>query len=463
MNLKIRLILVFSVALHCSMVMAQRDPLKWPFSRTSIWNMPISKNAQYVPAKIGASVNGFFADEEVLIFKPTAPLTAIYENFADWDRTKDRCIKQGKLLFSAPIPANFVYSKNEWSGLTPNSGMVVLMSDGVTLKQTQPFARCTAGADATSHYVFADQTLTGDGLRGAHGGSGLSTVGGTIRLGELVPGGKIRHALKIDIYGSKYMYYDSATKGYRWPAFTADAYASSNYGTKGTPVPDCRMGALLALPPTITLAQLDLKTEPAKIIAEAMMNYGAYLVDDSGWDAVNICTEHGPDGTVLKEFVKVWGFPFEGGATATFSKDLNIILTQLQVVVNNTSTTIGGGPNSDETNRLAPMSCELGTVGSGLGCSGLTGIENIYKNNSGIKVFPEPLINGDLKIQLEQAGKSISLELFSLTGTKIWSETNSEDRLVSIPSGIFPTAGIYILRVSSKNEFTQFKISYLGT
>src|SRR5204863_260281 len=64
--------------------------------------------------------------------------------------------------------------------------------------QTQPFARC-AGQSPTSHYMFGSEDLYGTGETGSHGGSGLSALGGTVRLGELVPGGTIRHSLKLNI------------------------------------------------------------------------------------------------------------------------------------------------------------------------------------------------------------------------------------------------------------------------
>jgi hypothetical protein len=34
-------------------------------------------------------------------------------------------------------------------------------------------------------------------MLGPHGGTGLSAIGGTIRLGELAPTGSINHALKL--------------------------------------------------------------------------------------------------------------------------------------------------------------------------------------------------------------------------------------------------------------------------
>ncbi|HMF72338.1 MAG TPA: hypothetical protein VK616_12750 [Flavitalea sp.] len=227
-----------------------RDPLKWPFAQTSIWNMPIGSKAVYVPAGLQkATESGMTIDEDYIVLTPEAPLVDIYENHAGWDRNKSRCVIEGKLLFSAPIPKNFVVSPDTWDGLTPNAGLAVLMADKRTIRQTQPFAFCDSTKAATSQYIFEDQDLYGPGMSGAHGGSGLSAIGGTLRSGELTPtSGAIRHALKVNVFGRKNLFYDAETKGCRWPALRADAYAADNYGKDRTAeiVKACRMGALLA-------------------------------------------------------------------------------------------------------------------------------------------------------------------------------------------------------------------------
>ena len=71
--------------------------------------------------------------------------------------------------------------------------------------------------------------LYGDGIQGAHGGSMLSSIGGTIRLGELRPNsGPMRHALKINIYGAKNFYKcRKKEECNRWPAPASDGYAFS--------------------------------------------------------------------------------------------------------------------------------------------------------------------------------------------------------------------------------------------
>lgn len=325
-----------------------RDPLKWPFAQNSIWNMPIGSKAVYVHAKLEkASQQGMTIDEDYIVMTPDETLVDIYENFAGWDPNKSRCDVQGKLLFSAPIPKSFVVRPGTWDGRTPNAGLAVLMPDKKTIRQTQPFAFCDPNQSATSQYVFDNQDIYGPGLYGAHGGSGLSAIGGALRLGELSPtSGSIRHALKINLYGRKNIYYDSKTKGFRWPALRADGYASENYSKERTNpvVKECRMGALLALPAKMNLDSLGFETQPARILAEAFRNYGAYLVDDTGWDVYAIITEWGPNGRFTDEFEKNWGFSIaQSNKNTPWSRDMDRIFLNLHIVDNNSTNTVGGG------------------------------------------------------------------------------------------------------------------------
>lgn len=325
-----------------------RDPLKWPFAQKSIWNMPIGSKAIYVPAGIEKAMSaGLTIDEDYIVLTPDVPMVDIYQNNAGWDQTKSRCTIDGGILFSAPIPKKFVVSSATWDGSTPNAGLAVLMPDKRTIKQTQPFAFCDSTKSATSQFVFSDVDLYGDGTYGAHGGSGLSAIGGTLRLGELTPtSGPIRHALKVNLFGKRNFYYDSETQGYRWPAKKADGYAFQNYGTTRTAqvVKACRMGALLALPAKMNLDSLGFETQPARILAEAFQNYGAYIVDDTGWDVYAIETEWSPEGRFTQEFLKNWGFSFaQSNKNTPWGRDIDRIFLNLHVVDNNTADSIGGG------------------------------------------------------------------------------------------------------------------------
>src|SRR2546430_17080826 len=62
-----------------------RDPLTWPFSRDSIWNLPIGASAVYVPGNIKKpTAYGMTTDVDVLILTPNAPNTDVFYNGDAW-------------------------------------------------------------------------------------------------------------------------------------------------------------------------------------------------------------------------------------------------------------------------------------------------------------------------------------------------------------------------------------------
>src|SRR2546429_1483760 len=239
-----------------------------------------------------ATQRGMTTDPDVIILTPNATMTAVYYNSDGWSGGS-RCATQGNVLFNAPIPGNFVVQgagPNNPDGTTPNYATAILMPDGHSLTQGQPFARCTADGSATMWWSISND-LYGTGVEGGHGGSKLSSIGGTIRLAELVPGGVIRHVMKVNLYGLYNYYYDASSHGYRWPASQADSCASTCYGGTASAL---RMGSLLAIPASVNIDGLGLETEPAKILARAFQHYGAYAVGDTAWSSYAIETEFGP-------------------------------------------------------------------------------------------------------------------------------------------------------------------------
>ena len=331
----------------------KRDPLLWPFAQDSIWNTPIGTAARYTPANIVLPKRwAVTVDEDIIINKPNAPLKNVYET--EWKKSK-RCTRQGQPILQLPIPNGYGNSsKNPEEA--PNHATAVLLRDGETYHQSQPLTVCNNGEFATTMVAVNDASVYGDGTYGAHGGSGLSSVGGAIRLGELVPGGVIRHALKMNLFAEKNLYFDgSRENSYRWPAKRVDRYANNKtYGGKNYHL---RMGSLLALKPDFDTSAL--KTEPARIVARALKNYGAYVVDDTKWDVYGIGVESGPDGSVKEEFRRVWGYELEQKSYSNqWASDMRTIVGSLNVITNNTPNTIGGGGTARV--RLAPPFAEPG-------------------------------------------------------------------------------------------------------
>ncbi|MFZ6875756.1 hypothetical protein ACO0LF_27120 [Undibacterium sp. Di27W] len=399
-------------------VQTSRDPLKWPFSSDSIWNMPIGRNAIYshanLPAVFGRTADETFYffisgnDDDYLFLNPGAPLTNVYINTAAWQRQAvphttgiNRCYNRdpvndvisstttSTLLVTVPMPADYIVPSTRG-----NNGGAFLMPDGRTFKQIQPIARCNAGEPATALVYIrqpSDEDLYGTGITGAHGGSKLSTIGGTLRLGELRPNQPApRHVLKLDVDSRVVFPKCSNTPGgtlppcHRWPALVADSGAANpadatSYGylAQANVNPAMSMGALLALPASLSIDSLNLETEPGRQLAWTLQNYGAYIVDSTGFPSYYFGTESGPDGSFTAQFKRDWGYDFlqrtytdaerarrarippssdsyTSVESTRWLHDMQKIITALQVVTNNSASNVGGGGV-----RLQPLAVEI--------------------------------------------------------------------------------------------------------
>lgn len=335
-----------------------RDPLKQPFSTQSIWNMPIGSGAVFLPANLPTNPgNNIWAkmpgiDDEHIVLKPSSPLTKINLSNAAWTG-RNRCSATGGQLLQVPMPANYIVPNS-----TSNSSSSFLLADGRTIVQTQPLARCTAGGPGTALVKFAPVDLYGPGITGAHGGSGLSAIGGSIRVGELRPGSTgPRHVLKLAVYAKESLYKCSSRSNcFRWPAVTSDSYAVGNYGVNNrNSHPSMKMGSLLAIPPWTNINALGLETAPARQLAWTLQNYGAYIVDDTYAPGFFLNAEVGPDGSVPAQFKADYGFEMEQKVQGNkpWMRDIQRLAKALHVVDNNSPSSIGGGGTPRQS--LAPQ------------------------------------------------------------------------------------------------------------
>lgn len=317
--------------------------------------MPIGSNAQYVPANLQADPDNsiwatlFNPDPEHIVLTPTEPLTTFNYSSAAWSGA-NRCAATGGsgngVPIVVPMPTNYVVPSSN-----ANSGAAFLAADGRTVIQMQPIARCTAGGPGTALVALAEWKvdLYGDGIRGAHGGSGLSSLGGSIRVGELRPGQQgMKHALKMNLYSALELYHAAVrADSYRWPAPTSDS-SWSTYGTvngKNNANTAMKMGALLAIPATTSISSLALETEAGRQMAWTLQNYGAYIVDSSPGPDSGFSVEEGAAGSFAAQFQADYGFPLlvRYNANSPWSRDLAKIRVALSVVNNNSPTSIGGG------------------------------------------------------------------------------------------------------------------------
>lgn len=330
-----------------------RDPWLQPFSADSIWNTPISADAEYVPS--GLTPVGWHAFETDWLYQTdAADPTATIRPPGDWI---DRCAVNSAFpdrqanpaltgAFSVPsdlaaiAPPMPVNEPGNFS--TPNNAVAIRQPDGVTIVQAEPFQSCPDGS--LVGWRVDDVRLDGQGLYGGHLGSGLSSIGGTIRTHELASDAPIPHALKANVWGTE-LFYDAseADPGYRWPADRADSYAASG-GYSGTN-PEFQMGALLALDPAVDIAALGVTDPTALRVCTALRDYGAYVVDDSGWDAHNLAYEQGAAESV--------GLP----TNTAYQSQVDSCFSAMSVVSNSAGATPGGG--APGSSRRAPAAAPL--------------------------------------------------------------------------------------------------------
>ena len=262
----------------------------------------------------------------------------------DWCHCKK--LPETRLVGQLPLPSTF---SNGGGG---NNGVAFLLPDNITVLQLQPVYRCTDGATNSfdggtlvvapppppplpppplfaNRNVFCGNegeqvcntsgnggkvpslyprcaSIFGDGALGAHGGSGLSVLGGSVRAGEISPSSPpIQHALKLELFAHQYYFgmhnghrLQNITQGnggrtqYVWPATSSDNYCCWPHhplaynGSFAYLAP----GALLAIPTAIAVTVSPL-TAPGKKIKQALVDYGAYVVDDTASDSAALIFE----------------------------------------------------------------------------------------------------------------------------------------------------------------------------
>jgi len=380
-----------------------RDPIYRPYGQGSIWNMPIGQDADLINLGFNYLGDNAFAnsrvcveEENVLFLNPDAPLAYIMETNAAWNGSLTRCgARTGDILQGngsvvpmpkLPIPTG--WSTQPYIGTTPNmSGAVVYRDSSGVLRlfETQPLHLCDDGV-AVSQYVnsiwVGDSIGEGGGMGaanadgsggkgGSHGGSYMTAFGGTIRLGEVVPGGEIKHAMKLTMDTGWYC--SNATlpspigaQGHRWPAIRADSGWAGSYGTLNPSVPpQAKMGMLLTT--SNTFDPESLVTEPARIIARAFKNYGAYLVDGDFQASVpHLCqwqTERSNEGSFTQDFIDAWGYRFfhqpgKHGTPSTgqmnFRADIGNLMENAYIVNDNAPDNVGGAGT-----RRAPLASPM--------------------------------------------------------------------------------------------------------
>jgi hypothetical protein len=325
------------------LITTSRSQYTWPFTWNSIWNMPIASTATYAATGITSTYD--YSTEAYAVENNSVNPSFPVKTFSN---SHDGSIS--------------VYCDPNMTGAGVwNDTCAFLRTDGDSVAQGQTL-ELTAGGNPSlggaGDYTVADVSITtSTGIPGAHGGSSLSCLGGTLTKADLTGTGPIAHAMKVLFNGL--MYYSSAGAGYQWPASNADGGYNvpgnvNYYGGSNTHIVE---GALLALPPSIN--PLTRYSDPLiRRIATAMQCYGCYIVDNTASGAGN--------ATSVVE-MNYDAAPYFNGTTA-FTSNLLLMYSDLQVVTNSSSSTPGGGTIG--TSRYAPYAPEF-TNGTGAPPTGL--------------------------------------------------------------------------------------------
>ncbi|MEJ2888096.1 hypothetical protein [Actinomycetospora aeridis] len=301
-----------------------RDLMARPFAWDSPWNLPLSAAARYQPFDTRARKT--YLDIEDISVDPEFPVRTLDANgedlqvHVDPDLTADGSFNHcATFLLDSP--------------------------DRATIVQGQPL-RLDRGGDPSYEFTWDPLSLRGPGIDGCHGGSSLSGIGGTVRVGEMRSSEPLRHALKISLNCG--LSCSTEGGGFRWPATKADSGFEENY--RGDD-PEVKMGSLMALPPDVDLERFP--SPDVRKLATALRDYGAYVVDSTGGPSTNsLSVQAGAEPEV----------PSIG------SDEMLRMFRSLNVVTNSAQATPGGGPLGSP--RRAPCAGPFadGTGGAPPGC-----------------------------------------------------------------------------------------------
>jgi hypothetical protein len=285
--------------------------------------MPIGSGAVY--KNIYLPNTEYVHEDEIIGMNPSAPLRQTYDRNA-WDAS----CSGGSSFGQFPVPDGLITDVTSGSYLPNNTGGFV-KTDGRTIQEGIWIARCSGTGNLYWGLTLGQQDIYGDGVSGfygGHGGSGLSAVGGSLRLWEVNGSGPIQHALKVTLPVSAL---SGCSSGYRWPAQIADSGFNEpgSWSYYSGSVCDMRMGSLIALPPAEDCNAI-VSAPLARRICQALQDYGAYVVDTHpnapGWSP---STLNGEIGT--------------GPAVEAVGGQLLTVFAKLKVVSNNSPSSIGGG------------------------------------------------------------------------------------------------------------------------
>jgi hypothetical protein len=293
-----------------------RNAVRWPFSSTSPWNMPIGSEAKYsrasdpqtlnlIDPSVVAWVNAKEYSHPTYIARKSDPVYDVHFKVAPTGLDgSGPAMYDGVVQYRIPKAAE--------PAVGEDGHLHVIDPDRRSLHETWIFS-WDNGKPTAAGYALTDLYGTGmgsvDGVNAGMRAYGGSAIGGLIRTWEL-KSREIQHVLAIALTSKQ------LKEGWVWPATEEDT-GSDTYAGR---IP---MGSLVAIPPSVDLSTLGLSKD-GRVLAKALQDYGAYVTDRSA------------------------GFAFYAEPSAerrlgSMRADLDKIRAQLRIVTNNGPSSVGGG------------------------------------------------------------------------------------------------------------------------
>ena len=312
-----------------------RDPVLWPFSADSPWNMPLATTATFsgpndpctvdlTDPSVSTGISALYWSQPIYVAKPEDPWTdmALDPTNGLPPYGLDPSIHRNNPVAGMRVPIEATPALPTYQA-EPLTDAHLNILDETHRYVVEMWRAKRIGPHKIAAFTMVKNDLRGPGV--GTGGSrayGGSAIGGLIRKGELATG--IHHALSFCIPRSKQKCCEPV-----WPATTVDGKA------QGTYLGHIPLGQLVALPPEVDLKSLDLSPQ-GYVIARAFQDYGAYDVDSGGGFAIYV------EPTAANELGKA-------------EEDLRRLRPLLRCVTNNRADFAGGGgPNALRRAPKAP-------------------------------------------------------------------------------------------------------------
>jgi hypothetical protein len=241
------------------------NPLSWTMLANETWKP--ADNAPETEAAIRASSRAAFP----LPYHPYVSQSV--NGFALAEGYNPIRNPPGGAPFTFRAPAGLRSSGNA------DGHMVVFQPDGSVI-ETYATIVLSDNTVVCLTYMVTDAAKAGDGLQNGVTAAMIPVYAGLIRRGELAAG-RIDHAMKVVMPAGM------LAPAYTYPAYAFDRGAMTERPPYSGTLP---MGARLAIPASVDLAQLKLQTRTGTVLAEAAQRYG-FVVTDRGGPGITLVME----------------------------------------------------------------------------------------------------------------------------------------------------------------------------